>query len=138
MQAQGDPLGVGDAAGGVGDLVLGLLVLEREEAAGGVDGLSGGAAAQLAQGDGPDVREVVGAGGRDDGVPDHGRVGLVRGGGPVGGHVDEDLLGVPGEEGREVGVERELDDGVFFFLGAVVVRPAFYAVWGVGLVYKKE
>jgi hypothetical protein len=34
------------------------------------------------------------------------------------------LLGVPGEERGEVGVEGEADDGVFFFFGGVVVGAA--------------
>jgi hypothetical protein len=40
------------------------------------------------------------------------------------------LLGVPGEERREVGVEREFDDSVFFLLGGVVVWAAADAVRG--------
>lgn len=53
---------------------------------------------------------MVGARARDDGVPDDGLVGLVGGvagdggGGPLGRDVDEELLRVPGEERREVGV----------------------------------
>lgn len=77
----------------------------------------------------PDVGEVVRARGRDDGVPDDGAVGgLGALGGvgvrPLGRHVDEELLGVPGEEGGEVGVEGEADRGVLFFLGGVVVGAA--------------
>lgn len=78
---------------------------------------------------------MVGARARDDGVPDDGLVGLVRavgdarrGRGPLGRDVDEELLGVPGEQRREVGVERELDDGILFLFGTVVVRPALYSV----------
>lgn len=98
--------------------------------------LAGGALAQLLERGGADVGQVVGARARDDGVPDDGLVGLVGrsagdgGGGPLGGDVDEELLGVPGEERREVGVQRELDDGVLLLLRAVVVRPAFHSVCG--------
>lgn len=67
---------------------------------------------------------MVGAGARDDVVPDDGLVGGVFRAGPFGGYVDEDLLGVPGEERGEVGVEGELDDGVFFLFRAVVMRTA--------------
>lgn len=72
---------------------------------------------------------MVGARARDDAVPDDGLVRLVRGGGgPLGRDVDEELLGVPREQRREIGVERELDDGVFLLLGAIVVRPALDSV----------
>jgi hypothetical protein len=74
-----------------------------------------------------EVCEVVGARTGDDGVPDYGLVGrVVRASrvGPLGRHVDEDLLRVPGEERAEVGVEAELYDGVFFFLGRVIVWAA--------------
>lgn len=49
---------------------------------------------------------MVGARARDDRVPDDGFVGLVRavGGGPFGCYVYEELLGVPGEQRREVRV----------------------------------
>ena len=70
---------------------------------------------------------MVRAGTGDDGVPDDGlvgRVGRARAVGPLGRHVDEDLLRVPGEERAEVGVEAELNDGVLFLLGGVVVRAA--------------
>jgi hypothetical protein len=43
-----------------------------------------------------------GGGGRDDGVPDDGFRGRVVGGGVRGGDVEEDLFGVPVEEGGEV------------------------------------
>lgn len=39
--------------------------------------------------------------------------------------VDEQLLGVPGEEGAEIRVEVELDLCVFLAFGRVVVRAAF-------------
>lgn len=75
---------------------------------------------------------MVGAGRGDDAVPDHGLVGRVRlcmvGRRPLGGHIDKNLLGVPGKERGEVGVEREVDDGVFFLFAAVVVRSASDAV----------
>lgn len=82
---------------------------------------------------------MVGARARDDGVPDDGLVGLVRvvvsgavirgsSSRPLGRHVDEELLGVPREQRREVGVERELDHGVFFPLVAVVMRLALVPV----------
>ena len=77
---------------------------------------------------------MVGAGRGDDAVPDDGLVGRVLvcfgviGRWPLGGHVDEDLLGVPCEERGEVGVEREVDDGIFFLFAGVVVRSASDAV----------
>lgn len=106
--------------------------------------LAGGALAQLLQRRGADVGQVVGARARDDGVPDDGLVRLVRaaatayaraGGerGPLGRDVDEELLRVPGEQRREVRVQRELDDGVFLLLRAVVVRPAFDPARGIAL-----
>lgn len=130
MHLELDVGGLGDLAAGVGDLVLGLLVLELQQAAALVDGPAGGALAQLLERGRPDVGQVVGARRRDDGVPDDGAAGLVRRRGrrPLGGHVDEELLGVPGEQRREVGVQRELDDCVFLLPGRVVVRPAFDSV----------
>jgi hypothetical protein len=41
--------------------------------------------------------------------------------GPAGGYVDEDLFGVPGEEGGEVGGEGEADVGTVFQFAGVVV-----------------
>lgn len=124
--------GLADLAAGVGDLVLWLLVLELQQASAPVHGLAGGALAQLLERGGADVGQVVRGRGGDDGVPDDGAVGLVLGprGLPLGGHVDEELLRVPGEERREVGVERELDDGVLLLLGRVVVRAALDSVKG--------
>jgi len=91
--------------------------------------LASSALDQLLHGDRTDVGQVVGARARDDGVPDDSLVRLVhvvagtgRGRGPLGRHVDEDLFRVPREQRREIGVERELDYGIFLFLGAVVVR----------------
>lgn len=103
-----------------------------------IDALPLGALDQLPLGHGADVGEVVGAGARDDGVPDDGLVGRVGGAagrvvGPLGRHVDEDLLRVPGEERAEVGVEAELDDGVFLLLGRVVVWAAADSVGEVGV-----
>lgn len=75
------------------------------------------------------VRGVVGG---NNSVPDDGFGG--RGGvwgfgvWIGGGDPEEDLLGVPVEEGGEVGVEGEGDVGVFFTLGGVVVRAALGAV----------
>lgn len=64
----------------------------------------------------------------DDGIPDHRFIDQLprRGGGirPVGGDIDENLLGVPGEEGGEVCGEREADVGVLFAFGGVVVGSA--------------
>lgn len=77
---------------------------------------------------------MVGGGARDDGVPDDGTVGLVRGDavggggrGPLGCDVDEELLGVPGKERGQVGVEGKLYYSIFLFLRAVVVRPALHS-----------
>ena len=58
---------------------------------------------------------------RNDLIPDNSLVCRVVGARPLGGDVDEELLGVPCEERGEVGVEGELDDGVFFLFGAVVM-----------------
>jgi hypothetical protein len=65
----------------------------------------------------------------DYGVPDDGLIraqGAVRcaGVGPCRGDVHEDLLGVPVEQRREVGRERELNRGVLFLLRGVVVWAA--------------
>lgn len=78
---------------------------------------------------------MVRAGRGDDLVPDYGLVGVVLGaeGRPLCRHVDEYLLGVPGEEGREVGIEGELDDCVFFLFGRVVVRSPLDDLEGGGL-----
>jgi hypothetical protein len=77
----------------------------------------------------PDILQVVCRRARDDGIPDNRLVrvqGLVLRGaiGPRRGDVDEDLLGVPGEEGGEVSGEGEADRGIFFFLVGVVVWAA--------------
>lgn len=129
VDLEDDVVGLGDLAAGVRDLVLGLLVLEVEQAAAAVDGLAGGALAQLLEGRGADVGQVVRRRRRDDRVPDDGAVALVvLGGVPLGRHVDEQLLRVPREQRRQVRVERELDDGVLLLLGRVVVRPSFYSV----------
>lgn len=78
------------------------------------------------------VGVVGGVVGGNDGVPDDGfggrggvwRFGVwVRGGDP-----EEDLFGVPVEEGGEVGVEGEGDVGVLLAFGGVVVRTAFGAM----------
>lgn len=69
---------------------------------------------------------MVGAGRGDDAVPDDGFVGRICLGvvehWPLSRYVNKDLLGVPREERGEVGVEREVDDGVFFLFAGVVVR----------------
>lgn len=95
----------------------------------GVNGLALGAPLELSHGDGANVLQVVGGGAGDDVVPDNGGVGGVLGGRPLGGDIDEDVLGVPGEERREIGLERELDNGVLLLLGAVVVGAALDSVW---------
>lgn len=43
--------------------------------------------------------------------------------------VDENLFGVPGEQGGEVRGHGEADDGVFFFFRRVVVRAAFDSIY---------
>lgn len=93
----------------------------------GIDTLPPGTLDQLPLSHRREVCQVVGARTCDDGVPDDGLVGRVvctSRVGPLGCHVDEDLLRVPGEERAEVGVEAELYDGVFFFLGRVIVWAA--------------
>ena len=92
----------------------------------GVNALAGRALLDLLQGGGPNVQKVVGAGVGDDAVPDDSDVGVVGviGIGPLGGHVDKDLLGVPCEERGEVCLERESDDSILFLLSAVVMRPS--------------
>lgn len=59
VDLEDDVVGLGDLAAGVGDLVLWLLVLELEQAAALVDGLAGGALAQLLEGGGANVGQVV-------------------------------------------------------------------------------
>jgi len=57
---------------------------------------------------------------------------VIRGRGssiPRRGNPDEDLFGVPGEEGGEVSGQREPDVGVFFFAVGVVVWAAAEAVY---------
>lgn len=63
---------------------------------------------------------------RNNGVPNNGLIlPLARGGiGPSGRHENKDLLGVPGEEGGEIGRQGEFDAGVFFSFGGVVVWTA--------------
>ena len=92
----------------------------------GINTLPFSALNQLPLGRGADVAQVVSAGARDDAVPDDGlirRVCRAGGVGPLGRDVHEQLLRVPCKEGAEVGVEVELDDGVFFLFGGVVVWP---------------
>lgn len=80
------------------------------------------------------VGEVVGARAGDDAIPNDSLVGgrhvaavaapaapaLI----PLGRDVDKDLLGVPGEEARQVSLEVEPYRGVLLLLAAVVVRAA--------------
>lgn len=156
VQLEDDVVRFGDLAGWVGDLVFWFLVLDDEFSTNSmlilewhgrnkgqkdiparIDRLARGAFLELFHGGGTDVGEVVRARGGDYLVPDHGLVlGNVtagdggRGVRPLGRHVDEDLLGVPGEEGREVRLEGELNHGIFFFFGAVVVWSAADSVIG--------
>lgn len=124
MQLQGYILGKGNLSRGMRNLVFGFLVLELELATAGVNGLSGGAPPQLLERGRTNVEEMVGAGVGDDGVPNDGRIGCIVRAGPVGGDEDKEVLGVPSEEAGEVGIEGEAEDGVLFFLVAVVVRTA--------------
>ena len=73
---------------------------------------------------------MVGARVGDDAVPDDGLVGGVDlvGIGPLGSHVYEEGLGVPGEEGGEVRLHGELDNGVLLLLRGIVVRATLDAV----------
>lgn len=74
------------------------------------------------------VAQVVARRRGDDRVPNDSLVGRIlggsTGGGPLGGHIDEHLLGVPGKKRAQVGVEAKLDDAVLFLFGGVVVGPA--------------
>lgn len=94
----------------------------------GVNGLALGTALKLLHGNRANVLQVVGARVGDDGVPDDSLVGGIARAWPLGGDVDEELLGVPCEEGRKVGFEGELDDGVLLLLGAIVMRTTLDAV----------
>lgn len=79
---------------------------------------------------------MVRRGAGNDAVPDDGLVGCVRTGSrrwPLGGHVHKHLFGVPGKQARQVGVEAELDDGVLFLLGGVVVRSSLDDLYVGGL-----
>lgn len=71
---------------------------------------------------------MVGAGVGDDAVPDDGGVVGVAGAGPVCGYVYKKLLRVPCEEGGEVGLEREADDGILFLFRRVVMGSALDTV----------
>lgn len=93
-----------------------------------VNRLALGAALKLLHGNRANVLQVVGTRVGDDGVPDDSLVGGIAGAWPLGSDVDEELLSVPCEEGREVGFEGELDDGVLLLLGAVVVRTTLDTV----------
>lgn len=154
MQRQRRILSLGNLPTDVRNLILRLLVGELEDAWFGAWGVSFRCLARflragfLGFGGGVDIgvlmpRSVVGG---DDGVPDYGfglrDAGGVRGG-VGGGDVEEDLFGVPVEEGRQIcrqpcqipetscevgskrtGVQVELDVRVLFALGAVVVWAA--------------
>lgn len=88
-----------------------------------VDGFAFCAGHQLFHGTGAYVLEVIGAGARDDGIPNDRGISDIFAGRPLGGDVYEDLLCIPGEEARQIGVEGEPDNGVLLLLGAVVMRP---------------
>ena len=87
---------------------------------------------QLLHSSRPDIRKMIRARRRDDGIPDYGAVGGDAVGGvgvrPLGGDVDEKLLGVPGEEGGEISIEGEADGGMLFLFGGVVVGAAHGSV----------
>jgi len=79
---------------------------------------------------------MVGAWGGDYAVPDDGLIRRVAARAraarrrPLGCHVDEQLLGVPSEKRREVGVKGELYYCVLLLLGGVVVWAAADTEWG--------
>lgn len=131
----------GNLATGVSDLIFGLLVPELKETSKGwldvvhlgienrgrnipawINRFAECTALEFLHGDRANILEMIGAWVRDNRVPDDSLVGRISGGRPFGGDVYEKLLGVPCEEGGEVGVERELDDSVFFLLGTIVMR----------------
>jgi hypothetical protein len=109
----------------VGDLILWFLVLETKEATVGVDSLSFGTALELLHSHRSDVLEMVGAGIRDDLVPDNSLVGRIVGSGPLGSDIDKYLLSVPCEKASQIGIQVESNNCIFLLLGAVVVRSAF-------------
>lgn len=75
------------------------------------------------------VLQVVGAGVGDDGIPNDSLVRLVRvGGWPLSCDIDKKLFRIPSEERREIRLHGELDNGVFLFLGAVVVGTTLDSV----------
>lgn len=79
---------------------------------------------QLLHGGRANVLQVISAGVRDDGIPDDSLIGGIHAalrGRPLGSHVDEDLLRVPGEELGQVRIEGELDDRVLLLDAGVVV-----------------
>lgn len=147
MKLELDVFCVGEPACRVGKGVLEALVLELEFAAveslaipllllkkerwrlpARINPLPIGALPQPLKLRGAKIPQMVTARRRDDRVPDHGLVGriVVLGRGPLGRDVGKDLLCVPGEEGGEVGVKGEFDDGVFFLFRRVVIRAAFH------------
>lgn len=71
---------------------------------------------------------MVGAGVGDDAVPDDGGVVDIARARPVCRYVYEELLCIPCKEGREVGFQREADDGILFLLRGVVVGSALDTV----------
>lgn len=71
---------------------------------------------------------MVGAGVGDDAVPDDGGVVGIAGASPFGCYVYKKLLRVPCEEGREVCLQREADDGILFLFRRVVVGSALDTV----------
>ena len=152
MQLERDIADFRNLSARMGDLVLGLLVFELEDTPrgggqsaierkrglfalqgivpAGVNSLALRALLELLHGDRPNVFQVVSAGIRDNAIPDDGRVGRILAwcARPLGRDVYEELLGVPREERRQIGVEGEFDDGILFLFGRVVVRPTLDAV----------
>ena len=132
-------------ATGMGNLILGFLVLESNESTEqsvrlcncgsnvyidlpiGVNGLSFSAALELLHSNRSNVLEMIGTGACNDLVPDDSLVCRVVGAGPLGSDIDKDLLGVPCEESSQIGIQVESNDGIFLLLGTVVVRSALDA-----------
>lgn len=126
----------------VGNLILWFLVLETKEATDdnvrlqdrrlqrhrdlpvGVDSFSFSAALELLHSHGTNILEMVGAGVRNDLVPDNSLVGRIVGSRPLGGNIYEYLLSVPCEEASQIGVQVESNNCIFLLLGAVVVRSS--------------
>lgn len=94
-----------------------------------IDALAVRALLQLLQCRGAKVAQMIRAGRRDDAVPYDGLVGLI--GlcwlGPLRRHVYKHLLRVPCKERRQVCLQGELEDGIFFFSRGVVVWAPFHS-----------